>query len=241
MSCDDLKDSYELYALGLLEGEEKDELESHLARGCETCLHKLTDAHAVNALLLSTTIPEVVPPARLKRRLAASFGLPSSGWTWAAALAAGCMLVIALWLGDQERVRSHELARVRSEVIQISSDRDRVLQALSLLNQPETRQVGFGNGPRGNIFLNQTRGILLLASGLPKVDPGKALEMWVIPKTGTPRPAGVFSPNPDGSALNLLPGAIDLASVNAIAVTVEPQSGSNAPTTTPIIAAKIGP
>jgi hypothetical protein len=230
---------YELYALGLLEdGDEKQEMDTHLQRGCATCRQSLNDAQALNAVLLSS-VPLAQPTARLKRRLMASMGIQPAGWTWAAALAAACLLVVALWLGDQERKRAGELAQTRTEMIQVVAQRDRVLQALSFLNQPETRQVGFGKGPRGNVYLNPSRGILLISSNLPRLDAGKIFEMWVIPKGGAPRPAGLFQANPDGTAVHILAGPLDLASLNAVAVTVEPEAGSPAPTSPIIIAASL--
>ena len=133
----------------------------------------------------------------------ASMGIQPAGWTWAAALAAACLLIVTLWLSDQERRRANELAQARGELMHVVADRDRVLQALSFLNQPETKQVGFGKGPRGNVFLNSTRGVLLISSNLPRLDAGKIFEMWVIPKGGAPRPAGLFEANPDGTAVHV--------------------------------------
>jgi Anti-sigma-K factor rskA len=229
---------YELYALGLLDGDEKTEMDAHLRRGCVTCQQSLTDAQAINAVLLSS-VPVMEPSSRLKRRVMASMGIQPAGWTWAAALAAACLLVVTLWLSDQERRRANELAQTRGELIQVAAERDRVFQALSFLNQPDTKQVGFGKGARGNVFLNASRGILLISSNLPRLDPGKIFEMWVIPKGGAPRPAGLFEANPDGTALHVLAGAVDLASLGAVAVTIEPEAGSPAPTSTPIIAAAL--
>jgi hypothetical protein len=238
MTCEELKEMHELYALGLLDGEEKLEIDAHLGRGCATCRQNLSEAQAVNAILLSS-IPVSRPPARLKRRLMASLGIQPVGWTWAAALAAACLLVVTLWLSDQERRRASELAQTRSEMIRVVAQRDRVFQALSFLNQPETRQVGFGKSARGNVFLNPSRGILLISSNLPRLDPGKIFEMWVIPKGGAPRPAGLFGANPDGTAVHILAGALDLASLSAVAVTIEPEAGSPAPTSPIIIAATL--
>ncbi len=124
-------------------------------------------------------------------------------------------------------------------MIQVVADRDRVLQALSFLNRPETRQVGFGKSAR-HPYLNPSSGILLISSNLPRFDPGKIFEMWVIPKGGAPRPAGLFKSNPDGTAVHILAGAVDLASLSAVAVTIEPEAGSPGPTSTPIIAAAVG-
>jgi anti-sigma-K factor RskA len=238
MTCEELRDMHELYALGLLDGDEKQEIDAHLQRGCPTCRQSLSEAQAMNAVLLSS-VPAVQPSSRLKRRLMASVGVQPVGWTWAAALAAACLLVVTLWLSDQERKRAGELAQTRGEMIQVAAERDRVFQALSFLNQPETRQVGFAKGPRGNVFLNPSRGILLISSNLPRLDPGRIFEMWVIPKGGAPRPAGLFQANPDGTAVHILAGALDRASLNAVAVTVEPAAGSPAPTSPIIIAASV--
>jgi hypothetical protein len=243
MNCEELKDLYELYALGVLDGEEKDEADAHLARGCETCRKSLNDALAINTILLASS-PSVAPPRRLKHRVMASVGVERSGWGWAAALAAACMLVVALWLSVQERHRATELADARRTLMQISAQRDSMQQALNFLNQPETQQVGFGKGqpapPRGNVFVNPRSGVLLISSNLPRLDPGKVFEMWLIPKGGAPRPAGLFQPTAPGSAYHMLPGPVDVSTLGVVAVTVEPEAGSAAPTTTPIIAVQVG-
>lgn len=240
MKCEELQELFELYALGLAESPEKEEIEAHLARGCEACHRSLKEALAMNTMLLATP-DDTAPPRRLKRRVMASIGVERSGWGWAAGLAAACLLLIALWLGVQERQRGTELADARSNLLQIRAQRDQLRQAMSFLNQPETRQVGFGKGqpapPRGNVFVNPSRGVLLIASNLPTLAPGKTFEMWVIPKGGAPRPAGLFQSDASGSGLNMMPGPVDLSTMDAVAVTVEPESGSPAPTTQPIIAA----
>jgi anti-sigma-K factor RskA len=241
MTCEELKESYELYALGVLDGEEKSEMDAHLGRGCAECRKNLNEALAMNAVVLSLA-PEAAPPARLKRRILAGVGIERTQWGWAALLAAACMMVIAVWLSVLERGRAGELADARQMILQISGERDRMQQALSFLNQPETQQVGFGKGqaapPRGNVFVNPRSGVLLIASNLPDLTAGRTYEMWVIPKGGAPRPAGLFQ-SVSGTALHILAGPVDVASLGAVAVTVEPQSGSPAPTTTPIIVAPV--
>ena len=78
----------------------------------------------------------------------------------------------------------------------------------------------------------------LIAKYLPAAQAGKTYEMWVIPKGGAPRPAGLFQ-SQGGTAMHILSGPVDMASVGAIAVTLEPEAGSSAPTTTPIIVAPV--
>src|SRR2546425_12111279 len=104
MNCEELKDMFELYSLGLLDPSEKEEIDAHLGRGCETCKRGFKDALAVNALFTRLT-PEVVPPARLKRRVMARVGVDRSSWGWLGALAAAEVLVVALGLGAQGRTR----------------------------------------------------------------------------------------------------------------------------------------
>src|SRR2546423_1766239 len=109
MTCEDLRDSYELYSLGLLDGEEQRAVEEHLGRNCAVCQKYLKDSLAVNALILSQT-QEVVPPSRLRRRVMASVGMERSGWGWVALLAAACSLIVALWMSLEKRTTDRELA-----------------------------------------------------------------------------------------------------------------------------------
>jgi Anti-sigma-K factor rskA len=241
MTCAELKDVFELYSLGLLEGEEQSEIEEHLGRGCTDCQRSLKNALAVNALLMSTVALET-PPARLKRRVLASFGIERGGWGWLGTLAAAGLLVLALWLSVQERQRANQLADARRAIIQISAERDRLEQAFIFFGQPDTIQVNFGKGqaqpPRGNVLVNSRLGVLLIASNLPMLQPGKIFEMWVIPKGGLPRAAGLFSPDTQQSAIHMLSGPIDPQMLGAVAVSIEPEAGSLTPTTV-IFAAQI--
>jgi anti-sigma-K factor RskA len=235
MTCDELRDSYELYSLGLLEGEEKREVEAHLSRNCTVCRKYLKDALGVNALMLSQ-VQEVVPPSRLRRRVIASVGMERAGWGWVAALAAACSLIVALWLGLEKRTTDRQLAVMR-EILRSGNVEEQLI--LDFVNQPETRQASFGQGqpapPRGNFFLNPRMGVLLIASNLPALPAGKAYEMWVIPKGGAPRPAGLSQSGPQGTAMHILTGAVD--SNVTLAVTIEPESGSPAPTSSVLFAA----
>jgi anti-sigma-K factor RskA len=242
MTCRELQDAYELYALGVLEGEEKTEIDAHLARGCETCRQGLADARAMNAALLSF-VPEEHSSAQLKRRVMEGIGVRHPGWGWMGAFATALMLIVALWLGVQERDRATQLAEARRTLMQVNAERDRLAQALQFLSDPQTVPASFGKGPaappRGYVFLHPQLGVLLIASNLPAAGQGKAYEMWVIPKGGTPRPAGLFQ-SEGARAVHILNGPIDVATLGVIAVTVEPEAGSAAPTSQPVIAAPVG-
>lgn len=239
MTCEELKNLYELYALGLLETDERDEADAHLGRGCEVCRKNLNAALALNAIVMSTCT-DAVPSSKLRRRVLASVGIERTSWGWVAALAAAAMLVVALWLGIQERKRSDELQAARASLFRVQGDRDKMLEAFRFLNQPETKQVGFQKGPRGNVFVNARTGVLMIAANLPQLTAGQIFEMWLIPKGGAaPRPAGLFTAAASGDAFHILSGPVDLADLSAVAVTVEPEAGSPGPTTTPIIAVPV--
>ena len=240
-ACQDFHDDFELYALGLLDPAEKEGMDAHLRTGCVTCEAALKSALATNAIVMSMA-PDVVPPARLKRRVLASVGVHPMSWSWLAAVAAACMLMVALWFSVQERSRSSELAQARHTLIEVSSQRDRLMQALSFLDDPATVPVSFGKGqpipPHGNVFVHSKLGVLLIAANLPAAQAGKIYEMWVIPKGGAPRPAGSFQ-SQGGTAMHILSGPLDVGTIGAVAVTLEPESGSPAPTSTPIIVAPV--
>lgn len=245
MNCEDLRDSFELFALGLLEeGAEKDEIRAHLDRACETCDARMKDALAVQALLLSQA-PEVVPPARLKRRVMGAVGVQPMGWTWAAAACAAAMLMLALWFNVVSGERGRQLALAQQSLSQSEAERERLQAVFRFLEEPETRQVNFGSPqaqpPRGNVYFHPRLGVLLIAANLPPLNPTQTYEMWILPKGGgAPQPAGLFQSTASGSAIHTLPQAVSLAEIAGVAVTVEPAAGSQIPTMPLVFAAQIG-
>lgn len=245
-----MRDLYELYALGLLEEPERSEVEAELASGSAEAHARLRDAIANNAALMATA-DSVEPPASLRDRVvgAVSRNEPTRAygglWAWVAACAA--LLVSSVYLGNSLALRNDELAGVRDQLRRVSAEAAdsnaqlvRARDMLAFLNAPETRVVTFGPNepkPKGKVLVNPGRGVLLVASNLPQTARGQIYEMWVIPKGGAPRPAGLFQSDTDGNALHLFEAQI--APESAVAVTVEPASGSNAPTSTPLFVAAL--
>ena len=247
MTCDELRDVYELYALGVLEQAERDELDEHLRRGCPACSAGLKRALETNAIIMNLA-PETAPPRNLRKKVLAAVGVEKTAWNWIvgwAAVTAG-LLVAVLWLSVQDRRRVAELAQARTQIQTIaassqqnSAELARLQAAVALLNEPDTRLIGVGRGvplpPKARVFVNPQRGVLFLANNLQPAPAGRIYEMWVIPKGGAPRPAGLFQSDASGTALHLQSGPVDIGATTAVAVTLEPESGSAAPTTTPII------
>jgi anti-sigma-K factor RskA len=228
MTCEDLRDDYEMHALGLLDEPERSALLEHLRTGCQTCTAGVKRALETNAAIFGL-VPDAEPSRRLRDRVIASVGVAPrrSLWRWLpvpAAAFAG-ILIGALLFRSLPVNETPEVARMR--------------QVIDLLNDPQTKAVTFAPGPRGRVLVNKDRGVLLIADNLPPLPQGKTYELWVIPKGGAPKPAGLFKPDARGSAVHVASGAVDVSTLAAVAVSVEPEAGSQAPTTTPIIVAPV--
>ncbi len=241
MTHEEMNDMYEFYTLGLLEPGEQAEIDQHVDEGCETCRIGIRRAIAINSVILSFA-PDVAPPKRLRKRVLAASGAQRQNWFWIAGWAAATagLLIATVYFGTEARRSASELASAREQVIRTNADLTRVRAVLEFLNQPDTRQVTFGKGtqqpPRGTVLVNPKSGVLVIASNLPQLPAGKIYELWLIPKRGAPKPAGLFQSDPQGNAVYVqrdAPGA----ETSTVAVTVEPEAGSAAPTSTPIIVA----
>lgn len=252
MTCDELRDHYELYALGIAEDPEAAEIRAHLERNCETCVPGVRHAREV-ITLLGASAPAAEPSARLRKRVLAIAGeQKGSRWNWSpvwAAVAAGALIAAVVFNVHGHRVAAElgraqaDLQRLQAESAAQSHELARLNLAFSILNQPDVKQVIFGGGapqpPRGRVFLDPQRGVVLLASNLPPAPAGKTYEMWVIPKGGQPVPAGLFQSSTDGNALHVLTGPVNVAGTAAVAVTVEVESGATVPNLPPVFAAKV--
>jgi anti-sigma-K factor RskA len=240
---EEMSELYELYALGVLEGEERAEIGEHLGAGCDVCRAGLQRAAMQNVAILAALTPEAAPSRRVRGRLLAGMDVAGRAWgrvAWGAAMA--CLVAVA-WTGVRAYRMSTELQAARQQMAATDHELARVRLVLDVLNAPDTRAVVFGQEkhepPRGSVFVNPRSGVLLIASRLPQLASGKIYEMWVIPKGGAPKPAGLFRSTAAGTAMHSIAGPVDMETTGAVAVTVEPAAGSNAPTSTPIIVAPV--
>lgn len=257
MTHEELNDLYELYTLGALGPGERTEIEEHLTQNCPHCKAGVRRALSLNAFF--ATLPESLnPPKRLRTRVLASVGVESRTnrfWVGAWALVGAALAIILAIVAmdshrrgqeladarDEVRRSASELTQARDEVRRSSAELQRVQSALQLLNLPDTRQVAFGKGqapPRGRVFVNRGRGVVLLASNLPPAPRGKIYELWLIPKGQAPIPAGLFQTDAQGNVLYLMNGAV-APGTSIVAVTLEPAAGSQSPTSTPVIVAAV--
>lgn len=245
MKCEEVRELLELYALGVLEAEDRVAVAEHLNQGCERCGRDLKRAAGLNAAVLAA-VEEATPPPALRSRIVASVRpgrQPMYSHKAWAGLAAGLTAAV-VWLGVDNLRKAESLNAERQMRASIERESARLSRTLEFLRDPETRPAMAKPGPtqpRGTYYVNPRAGVLLIATNLGAAGPGKTYQMWVIPKGQAPRPAGLFVPDATGAAVHLQPGPVDLESAQALAITIEPEGGSAAPTTTPLLVTPLTP
>jgi anti-sigma-K factor RskA len=244
-----------LYALGTLTGSERPALEAHL-RECSACREELERLRGDMALLaFSTSGPR--PPARSKERLLAAIGNepklvarkrePKRAW-WGAlewAAAAAVVIVVVLLVRQNSELRER-LARAQSGSAAQQQQLQEAKQLLSTLTSPDADRFVLVQSktppqPQGRaIYLANSGTVVFLASHMPELPPEKAYELWLIPASGAPIPAGVFRPNAEGSAAVIKPAIPLGVQAKTFAITVESKDGSPTPTSQPLMVGERG-
>ncbi|HEY8148218.1 MAG TPA: anti-sigma factor [Vicinamibacteria bacterium] len=169
-----------------------------------------------------------------------------AGLATGAAVAFGVGLIFTVHQRDAARREVEQLRGAQdaaeARVREVNQERDALLRRLAweaslrdLVAQPEARTValagqGRATGARGRVIWNPaTREAVLVASGLDPAPPGRTYELWVM-ADGAPVPAGAIPVEPDGRAAFRLPALEQTSRVKTFVVTLEPVSGSPAPT-----------
>jgi anti-sigma-K factor RskA len=244
-----------LHALNALEGDERANLERHLA-DCALCRVELEELRGDGALLaLSTMGPK--PPVRARQRLldtvakqkirisgaknAPEMGHPSlaprrSWWGWMgwAATAAVVVFAASLWKENAQLHLSLVLAKER--VSENTRQMEELRRVAAPILEPEAQRITLVSvktppQPQGKAFYLRNRGnLVFVASNMPALPPQKAYELWLIPAQGAPIPAGVFKPDAHGSATVVNPPLPAGAEAKAFAITVENEAGATSPT-----------
>ena len=236
-----------LYALDALPEDERAKLEQHLAT-CAACRLELEQLRADTALLaMSAAGPR--PPQRARQRLLdavareprSSKAAQSSGqhswWGWLGWAATAAVIVFAFSLWRENTTLSAMLASARSGAAESARQLDELRKIAEPIIEPEAQRVTLvavktSPQPQGKAFYLRSRNSLVfLASNMPALPPQKAYELWLIPTSGNPIPAGVFKPDAHGSASVVNPPLPPGTEAKAFAVTVENQAGSEKPTT----------
>jgi len=245
-------DDLALYALGSLEGSERQALQAHLAQ-CAACRRELQQLCSDMGLLALATMGPA-PPATARARLLSALAneprartVPKRSPSWwllapmAAAIVLAAAISIVLW--RQNNALRQDLAQQLKQSGESQSEVQRAREVLALLSAPDAIRVTLvatnaKPQPQGKaIYRSQTGSLVFLASNFAPLPPEKAYELWLLPTSGAaPIPVGVFKPDSQGSASVLMPSLPKDLQAKAFAVTIEPETGSSTPTM-PIILA----
>ena len=102
----------------------------------------------------------------------------------------------------------------------------------------QTTQLSGSEMPEGSsaeVVAFPDREAVLVAEGMPELEAGQTLQIWVIDEDG-PKPAGLFQPGDD---MVTVPVTRSLEGAEVIAITVEPAGGSEQPTSDPLMTAEV--
>jgi anti-sigma-K factor RskA len=219
------KDDVAAYVLGVLEPGEATALERHLD-DCADCRAELRWLRPA-ADLLPSRVERVEPPAELRAKIldqarsepgpvAASGGRPSPAPR--RGLFSGWRPVAALG------VAALMLAAVAGYAVRGGSG-----------GGATTVAAGKAPAVTAKLVMEGDSATVRLAN-VNEMPPNEVLEAWVQREGEVERAGGLFVPDRDGRATAMIP---DMHGVEAVMVTSEPEGGSETPTSSPLVTAKI--
>lgn len=215
---EELKSLIAPYALGALSIDEERVVRDHVM-SCDACMAEADSFSETAASLVLTVDAETPPPELLEEVMArvadqrpAPAGAVRSRWSLFPVLAAAALLVAVAVLSALLLDARGDISRQEQALAQVAGDE------------------GFrmGGGDQGvAAFVPTDEGSLFAASGLEEAPEGHTYQLWLI-ENGRPTSAGTFDVSGDGTAV--LSSPLSLGGFDRVAVSVEPEGGSESPT-----------
>jgi len=243
-------EDFDLYALGVLEGQERDAIESHVA-ACAACSEKLAQARGRMALLALTAPPFSPSPGvkeRLMRQLHATAagsgpvqppleprrGIFANWWTALLAPVAAVAALAAMFLATENIRMNKQLAADRAAMDQQQKELAQATNLAHFYESKDTVKValapkqGMPNGSM-RIMYNAKMGMLMCDGWVEPAPAKKNYQLWVVPMEGKPINAGLLT-SPSGNIDNWMTTIPEGVAAKAFAVTLEPEGGMPEPT-----------
>jgi anti-sigma-K factor RskA len=222
------QDAAGAYVLGALPDEERRGFEAHLAT-CEACRAEVDElGGAAGALPVSA--PAMVPPPELKARIMAEVNREAS------------LLAAAGPRADRpvrvKRERRRRLGFPAVALACVTLLAGIAIGAAVFTSHTTTLQfTPSGSQAVAELDVSGDKAVLV-ARDLPSPGAGKTYQVWVKRPGEAPQPtAALFTPRHDGTATATVTGK--LRDGDQVLVTAEPEGGSPAPTSAPVLAAKM--
>jgi anti-sigma-K factor RskA len=246
---DELMESVALYALGVLPREEAALIAAFIANDPDARSEYLDLRAAADSLACSADEPvDSATSSRMRERLMARVRSDAAApvarrriaaaypaWLWGTGLAAAAAIVFAVVTVAQDLTLRGDLATAQRRITTLqgrlaqnerSTARDR--QTLADLLAPDAKRYDVADG---SVIVRGDR-LYFALSKLPPLPKGHVYQAWTAAKgSAKMAPGPTFVPNP--TSVTVVPLPVDATRVGAVAVSVEPEGGSKAPTTTP--------
>jgi len=238
-------DDVAVYALGALAAPDAARVRAHIDT-CAECRSEYL-ALAPAALAIGQTAPDAEPSALLKARVMREVRAQAQAPTakprgarplvWPAYLVAAACFAVAvtssIWnlsLMEQLKTAQTQLAQTNhSETGLAKNLADEKTMIADLMDQSAQRFTVTD----GQVVRVHQR-LYITLHDLAKPPRGKVYQAWTLPKgSKTMDPSVTFVPNAQGVAIVSLP--VNATATQAVAVSVEPEGGSKAPTSTPVV------
>jgi anti-sigma-K factor RskA len=231
---DEVKDAY---VLGALPEQERRELEEYLAAHPERQAE--IDELGNVASLLALSPPEQEPSPELRRSIMAVVEAqrpPARTRSWLAgvkellsvrnlALGAAALLVIGLFSWNM--LLQGQVQDLQGQVASLQDSQQSRMVALA--------GTGAAQRAEAEVILLKDHKAVLMAEDMPRVPENKTYQIWVI-EDDVPQPSGLFEADGDTVAA-VVEKPLDEDDV--IAITIEPDGGSQQPTADPMLTAKV--
>lgn len=233
MPCSHIQSLLPEYVLDLLDSDELQQVDQHLATGCPECLEAVREFRETTAMIPAITNADtpLAPPAELKQELMRRVRevptavrparTPKSRWMYAAYVAAACVAFVVgvYWQqGPQPITLTHAereaLYQQRMADIQRSFDASTIRLATAARNSTSTDKQG------AVVWDPEAHEVHLYAFGLTAPSDG-VLQSWIVDAGNQYTPAGVLDVSDRGDVAQVLAVPPTVGEVASVIVTRE--------------------